>query len=379
MRGVLRWTRSLGVVAILSTWSHFPAEARTLRDGKLFDQAASMTQRATGAPEQLDAWVGWLGDWDVRHAAYDDSGNVHTSQGQARVTFMNRGHAFMERFHSDDFDGQGHSLTTTSFIVYNATNDIWSIGEASSFTEQITVHTGTPSDDGLLAHDAARRRGGANVTHSRLHVRPLEAGGFEWRREESLDQSNEWTVRVVKTYTRRSAPAALFDPESDHGTPAPDTPPEAREFDFLVGLWETQHDMTFPNGQKVSFPSNATGIHALDGHAIMEFNWYDVDPRLPDAATTIVRLYNRQMRRWECMFLTNRFNSILYFGGVREGDKIVLHQFSANTADTPISHWTFHDIGQDAYGWYANTSRDRGTSFEKTWIIKATRREPETR
>ena len=54
-------------------------------------------------------------------------------------------------------------------------------------------------------------------------------------------------------------------------------------------------------------------------------------------------------------------------------------QFSANTADIPINYWTFHDIGQDAYGWYANTSRDRGESFEKTWIIKAKRRDPEAR
>ena len=96
----------------------------------------------------------------------------------------------------------------------------------------------------------------------------------------------------------------------------------------------------------------------------MEFNWADLDPNLPDWATTIVRIWNRQMRRWESMYCTNRSQSILHFGGVPEGDRIVLHQFEAHLGDGPVSYWIFHDMEEDTYSWKAETSGDRGTTFE---------------
>ena len=363
-------------LAFITTAAGITEERRPLRDGRQFDPGTLMAQRAAGAPEQLDQLRDWLGGWDVQYATHDDSGHVHVAHGRAVITLMNRGHAFMERFHSEDFDGNGNALSTLAFVVYNPTGDVWGLGEANSFTEHITVHTGKTGADGLELYDAVRRRGGPSITHSRLRLRVVDAGHFELRREEALDRLNSWKTKVVKTYTRSAAPAAIFSATSNYGTPAPGVPPEARQFDFLLGEWSMQHDMTFPNGQQVSFPVSGTGVHALDGHAIMEFNWYDVDPQLPDAATTIVRLYNRQTRSWECMYLTNRFNNLLHFGGVREGDKIVLHQFNADASDAPISYWTFHDMKPDAYGWYANTSRDRGATFQKTWIIAATRKAP---
>jgi len=133
--------------------------------------------------------------------------------------------------------------------------------------------------------------------------------------------------------------------------------------------------MPLPQGRTAQFSANGRAVYTLDGHATMEFSWYDVDPNLPDAATCIVRIYNRAMRRWECMYSTNRFNAILYFGGVEEGDRIVLHPFETDTAAGRISYWTFHDMQANRFGWFADTSLDRGKTFTRTWIIQATRKD----
>ena len=133
--------------------------------------------------------------------------------------------------------------------------------------------------------------------------------------------------------------------------------------------------MNFPGQPRNQFTDNSTAVFVLNGRAIMEHSWFNTDPDHPNSATTIVRVYNRQMRRWESMYSNNRFNGILYFGGVMEADQIVLHQFNAHTGDVPISQWIFHDMGEDSYAWHANSSRDRGETWAKTWTIDFKRKE----
>lgn len=162
-------------------------------------------------------------------------------------------------------------------------------------------------------------------------------------------------------------------PQGTYGSPTPDRVPEAAAFDFLIGEWDTSHDMTFPNGQRAQWAANGTGVYALNGAAVMEFNWFDVDPNLPDAATTILRLYNRGIRRWENLYVPNRSHTVLYFGGVQERDAIVLHPFEAGASGS-MSRWVFHGIEKDAYHWYGEISTDRGETWAKTWLIDAERK-----
>ena len=70
--------------------------------------------------------------------------------------------------------------------------------------------------------------------------------------------------------------------------------------------------------------------------------------------------------------MANRANSLLFFGGQKEGDNIVLHNFETH-ADDAISRWVFHSIEKDGYKWYGETSRDRGKTYRTTWIIEMTR------
>jgi hypothetical protein len=342
-----------------------------LRDGKRFDPAAAMTERAAGAPEQIDRLKWMLGQWAVEYSVFEQD-TTRTGTGRADVTYMNRGHNMIERFHCPDLDGTERN--TISFIVYNENLETWGVGVADGWRESVAVYSGGFDGDDLVLRNALRRKGGLTLTEYRVTYHREHDDAFTVTVMASADPPS-WKKLAVRRYTRLSEDDGLFTSATGYGEPAPGLPEEARRFDFLIGEHAMSHQMTFPDGRQASWTAAGTGVYMMNGRCVMEFSWYDVDPNLPDAATTIVRLWNRQMRRWECMYTTNRFNGILYFGGVEEGDRIVLHRFDADAADTPISYWTFHDWNDDGYGWYANTSNDRGKTWKKTWIIEATRKE----
>jgi hypothetical protein len=352
----------------------FPGLASSsLRDGRRFDPGATMTARAEGAAQQLDAVTWMVGHWDVAYTRHVTEDSSTTATGRSDITFMNRGHALMERFHCVDFDGAGHERNWLSFLVYNATLGTWGLGVADSWRENIVVYNGDRVDQELVLRDAARLQGGLTLTTSRLVIRRDGDDAFTVSLGTSTD-GETFAPAVTCRYTRLAQDDGLFTSADGLGEPAPDLPEQARQFDFLLGEWDFTNDLTFPDGRKAHWQAYGTAVFMLDGHCVMEYSSFDTDPNLPDAATTIVRLWNRQMRRWECMYMNNRFNGILYFGGVQEGDRIVLHKFDSDTSDVPISQWIFHSWKPDSYGWYGNASRDRGRTWRKSWIIEASKR-----
>lgn len=361
----------LGLALVLSLPD--PA-ASGLRDGERFDPGTTMAARAEGAPAELDRMTWMLGHWSVAYTRHVREDSSYTASGRADVTFMNRGHSLMERFHCADFDGSGHERNTLSFIVHNEAQRTWGIGIADSWRENIVVYSGERRNDQLVLRHAARLQGGLTLTEMRLVVERRSDDAFTVATLHSTD-GEDFEPVVTAAYTRLSDDDGLFTKAAGMGQAAPDLPDQARQFDFLLGEWDFLNDLTLPTGRQTRWTAHGTAVMMMNGHCVMEYTSFDTDPNLPDAATTIVRLWNRQMRRWECMYMTNRFNGILHFGGVMEGDRIVLHKFAADAADVPISQWNFHSWqDQQRYSWYGNTSRDRGATWQKTWIIEATRR-----
>jgi hypothetical protein len=247
------------------------------------------------------------------------------------------------------------------------------MGVADNWRESVVVYSGGFDGDDLVLRNARRPSGGLNLVYYRLTLTRRGDDAFTTRIETSSD-GTAWEPSLSLDYRRMDSDDDLFTTVEGYGAPAPGLPEQARQFDFLIGEWDLSHHMTFPNGREAEWKATGTAVYMLDGQCVMEFSYYDVDTNLPDAATTIVRLWNRQMRRWECMYMNNRFNGILYFGGVQEGDRIVLHKFDSDTSDVPISQWIFHSWKPDSYGWYGNASRDRGRTWRKSWIIEATKR-----
>lgn len=352
-----------------------PVQSQHLRDGKIFDQGKAMTQRAENAPKELDKMAFAVGQWDVTYSTYLGDSLAHTAVGQAEITYMNRGHAFMERFQLDDLDGIGTPLSTMAFLTYSPSFQTWGLGEANSLSESISVLNGDFDGEHLRLQTVARIGGGMKLTYLRGSYQKKSDSQFDFIFEVSKDDGLSWQKQIIKSYRKRNPQSDFLAPSSGFGNPAPHLPEQARQFDFLIGVFDATQELTLPNGQQTRFPSTSTATYALNGHAILEYNWYDVDRSLPDAATSIIRIYNRAMRRWESLYLANRGNNLLYFGGRQEGNQLVLHLFSSNTLAPRISRFVFHSAADDSYGWFAETSTDHGKSFAKTWTIDFIRKQ----
>lgn len=350
-----------------------PVEGDPSKDGHLYDQGRSMTEISPRAPKALDKMNAILGQWDVEVTTYPTDSTSHSTEGMAEISLMNRGHAYMSRIHIPGYDEAGNEANIIHFLNFNPTNSTWVLGEANSYTESISMYNGDFKRKKLVLSTVVREGGGTLLTWYQVDYTLNSDSKFTYTVQTSQDKGETWTPRSTHVYKRRSASAGFMQPGEGYGTPAANRPKESKQFDFLLGEWNASHNINF-NNQWIQFPANATAVYALNGHAILEHNWYDVDPNVPDAATTIVRIYNRAMRRWESLYLDNRGHSQLFFGGAKEDDTIILHNFEANTTSPLIPRYVFHDIATDSYAWYAENSTDRGQTFNETWKITFARK-----
>jgi hypothetical protein len=342
------------------------------RDGRLFDPGVTMDGRAPGAPGDLDRVAFLVGSWDVV-VTRPAEGEASEERGQSEINWMNRGHGLMERSRTLDQGAGALGRSRIAFLTFVPSAESWNWGEASSFEERVTLYHGTFEGEALVVRDAGRPRGGQQIALTRRTLR--RAGtGFAVEDEWSTDFGATWTRSSLRRYTARSEPAEMLATGEGVGEAAPGLPEAAHQFDFLLGEHDAAHDLTLPSGQRVKFPSVTTAVRVMNGHAILEFDRVDVDPQLPDAATSIVRIYNRAMRRWESLYVSNRGHAQLHFGGVQESDRIVLTLFGAHRGDSPFSYFVFHDVRPAGYRWYSERSTDHGATFEKTWTIDVTPR-----
>ncbi|MEM6647634.1 MAG: DUF1579 family protein [Bacteroidota bacterium] len=362
-------TRLLDLVALLSIAALIAAVPATAQsnDGTFFLEGLTQV-RSAGAPAALDAMSDLVGQWDVTFTTYPTDSTSTSQPAQAIITTMNRGHGYMERLFTADFDGSGQERSTMTFLTFTPSANQWTMGTVDSFTESVQLFNGDLTDGNLVVRDAQRRLGSTFLVHYRVTITPDGPDRFTQELHTSTDYGETWRARITKTYARRAETDGFMAGLSSFGSPAANLPKEARQFDFMIGEWTGQNTINQPGGQRAQWQATATAGYVLNGHAVLEYHWFDTDPGLPDAATTIVRIYNRAMRRWDCLYLNNRGNSPLYFGGSMDGDEMVLHSFTTDTA-SPISRYVFHSIEADRYQWYGATSTDRGDSFAKGWII----------
>ncbi len=348
--------------------------AQQPRNGKLYDPGIAMAAPAVAVAAETSRLSFLIGDWDVDMTTFPTDSTTAVRNCVTTVSYMNRGHGIMERMHCASNGNNEEEIEVVRLYAYSAGAGKWTAGIADGHAESISVFDGGFEDADLVLRNAIRIGGSVNVTYFRVTI----AGGGDdpprYFMEVSTDHGATWRLSQKMSYRKRAEPAPALTVANGFGAPAEDLPEEARQFDFLIGEWSASHEMAFPNGQTAQWQSNATAVYALGGRAVMEFSWFDTDPNLPDAATTIIRLYNRAMRRWESLYVTNRFNAMLFFGGAQDDDRIVLHPFEVNAAAPSISRWVFFDMTEASYDWSASVSRDRGGSYTTTWKIRATRK-----
>ncbi len=348
------------------------ASSQPIHDGRLFDEGRTLAERSASAPEALDKLHSYVGQWDVDITRYPTDSTTLSTVGQADVSLMNRGWSYMERLHVGDYDREGNSNDAMAFLVYNPASNRFELGESSNYSESMTLYDGAFNANQLVLTTAGRRRGSGTLTFYRLTYTFASDDVLAVLLEESVNDRQTWRPTLRKDYSRRDHSDDFMRVRDDYGTASSSQPVEARQFDFLLGEWTANHNMLL-GGNWVQYPTTTTAVFALDGRAILEHSWFSLDPSHAEAATSILRLYNRAERRWESLYLNNRSNSLLHFGGNWEGDRMVLHNFNTNLRDT-ISRWIFQTVEADRYQWFAESSTDRGATFNETWTIDVVRK-----
>ncbi len=347
--------------------------AQTGKNGRIFDQGLKMTRPSSDAPAGTEALQTWLGDWDVTTTVAVNDTTQKVFKGQAHISLFNRGHGYIERYFSGNYQGSGKHYEVITMLVKGRNVPVWSMGIADGYKENCSVFSGNMMAGKLVLYNSERPRGSIQLQHYRATWTSVSENNKRYTLQSSTD-GDTWSTVLTKEYLRGDQTIVLPDSGAGYGVAAKDRAAEADQFDFLVGEWKAMHDMYLPQaGRRVQWRANATAVFTLDGRAVMEYNWFNTDPNLPEAATTIIRMYNRAMRRWENLFVTNRFNTVLHFGGVKDENRIILTAFQADAAQ-PYSYWIFHDMQQDSYKWHSLNTSDRGETTTQNWKIEFTRK-----
>ncbi len=356
----MRYLAALFLLCLSNAWA-------TPHDGHIFDHGHGMSQRNPRAHPMLDRMQRLRGQWSLLVVRHLRGGGQVESAGQAEIAWMNRGYALMERRHVDRYDEDGNSADVIGFLTYTPSASQWGLGEADGYSENVRMFNGVATEDGLELHDALRRAGSVRLIYFRLNYRFSGNDAFRVVLERSSDEK-KWFPLEERRYKRLPEQKDFMPVSANFGSPNSDRAPESAQFDFLVGKHKAEHSI-LRGDRWVELTATATAVHALDGRAILEHMWCDMDQEVPDSASSIVRIYNRAERRWESLYLDNEDNALLYFGGQQEGDRMVLHRFVTQRSDQ-IARYVFHDVRAGSYDWYAESSADRGRSFNKIWTIR---------
>lgn len=160
--------------------------------------------------------------------------------------------------------------------------------------------------------------------------------------------------------------------DANYGQPNPQAPEEIQEYGQFVGKWDIL--ISQPDSNNNWIESNATWVfkYILDGHAIQDF-WTNPSEPSPGQASflgTNVRIYNPQLKHWQCMWLENRTYNMngIWQSYQNEEDEIILKD-STNTWEI-----TFFNISEQSFDWRWDIIQNDGNRNAIS-RIKATRLE----
>ncbi len=155
--------------------------------------------------------------------------------------------------------------------------------------------------------------------------------------------------------------------------------PESRAFDFWIGEWDVlnrnrpaEDVRWFDTGAATArvYPvvAGCGLVEHWRGHAFGEF-----------VVGFSVRAFNPQRGQWDLVLLwpntgDPRFGEL--YGGFRHNrGEFFSHNLTAE-GDTTITRFTFSDITPNSLRWQDGISQDAGRTWDSSWIMEFSRREP---
>jgi len=145
-------------------------------------------------------------------------------------------------------------------------------------------------------------------------------------------------------------------------------PPEATQFDYLVGDWTFTGVWKLPNGERQGV-GTWKARKALDGFGVVD-EWRVLDR--PGGSTVILgttyRIYNRAKSHWDMRFL-NVFNAKWdeQYAEWRDGE-MHLWWTSEDQRGTFQVRVRYYDISENSFRWRADRSYDGGVTWIENWL-----------
>jgi hypothetical protein len=147
-------------------------------------------------------------------------------------------------------------------------------------------------------------------------------------------------------------------------------PPEASQFDFLIGTWDVVSEPNVP-GVPERVYGRWTAQKAADGYMVVdEYRISDGEGGTAYLGETY-RVYNPSVKRWDFRFV-EPFSGTWHEGtAVKVGEEMHLTQGTPQSGG--MSKIRYYNISRDRFSWISERSRDGGKTWAKGVRIEATR------
>ncbi|MGB0952704.1 MAG: hypothetical protein ACPG31_05740, partial [Planctomycetota bacterium] len=141
------------------------------QEGFLFDPGVSMENPAAGASTELAQLQKMLGSWTVEVSTpIRGTRELRRQVGHARLTWMNRGHAMMERLYLEASEDTA-DVHLAAFHAFAPGTSTWGVGEATSETMAVQIFHGAFEEEALLLHRSQTVSGGLGTELQRRTLR----------------------------------------------------------------------------------------------------------------------------------------------------------------------------------------------------------------
>jgi hypothetical protein len=162
--------------------------------------------------------------------------------------------------------------------------------------------------------------------------------------------------------------AVLAAPPENSSTPVP--PPEASQFEFLIGTWDVVEEPNLP-GVPEKVQGRWTAQRAADGFMVVdEFRISDGEGGTAYLGETY-RVYNPSAKRWEFRFVEPYSGTWHEGTAVKVGDE--MHLTQGSPAGGSMAKIRYYNISRDHFSWISQRSRDGGKTWTPGAKIEATR------
>jgi hypothetical protein len=174
---------------------------------------------------------------------------------------------------------------------------------------------------------------------------------------------------LVASETRAQDQPILYQPETDSplGARNPLAPPEAAQFDFLIGDWNAVVTYTVPGKEPLVFNARWHNTWIVNGYAVMQ-EW-----RGPYATGAEFRYFDPTLHKW------TGYN--LYSGSAWketwaewQEDKMAVYSKGEGPQGEFLNRETYYDIHADSISLRSDRSFDDGATWKPhTFSIEMTR------